>query len=156
MVLPGNPDWLHTLTRPLFVDPHVGVVACSVTQTGIASQHVRAAIAPGYYLTTAFAPIVFAAKVGAMADAITGIPEDMFCDHEVSLNLMEKGYKIVMATQIAQYHEGMQTNLRVYGGDDPTAWIKKAGERIKEEVPQRHPLRWCQRLDACEMTPVEF
>ena len=63
-------------------------------------------------------------------------------------------WKIVMDTHVAQFHQGMQTNLRYYGGDDPDAWIKQAGERIKDEVPKRHSAMWCARLDACEMIPM--
>ena len=157
LIMPGNPNWIEEMARPFAVDPAIGVVACSVTAAGAPNQRVRTGHAPGFYYTTNFAPIIMLWKPAAWRDAIGDETEDFMCDQTIPLNLLTKGWKIVMCTSVAHYHEGMQTNLRVWCDNDPEkikAWQVTAAARIKDEIPKRYPPLWCARLDASEMIPM--
>src|SRR5687768_13454474 len=129
-----RPSWMQELVKPFEVDPFVAVSCMTATSVGYPHQAVRMALPPGPYYTTQFIPIAFAARVDALRYAVTAMSDDITGDHEPSLVLMMAGYKIVMNTHLPVYHEGMQTNLRVYGGDDVKGYMDRAKAECIERI----------------------
>ena len=150
-----RPSWLDELTKPFADDPLVAISCMTATQVGYPHQSVRLALPPGPYYTSMFIPIAFAARPDALAYAIEGIDHDMYCDHEPSLRLLMAGYKLVMNTHLPVYHEGMQSNPRIYGGSDPKAWMDAAREDTIRTIRKKYPPIWIQRMEQLEMVPMQ-
>ena len=151
LILPGNQDWLRTMLWPFTVDPTVGVVAATVSNVGNSNQSFKLSLPAPYYLTSSVVPVIFLARCEALKEATAAVTEDGFGDQEFPLALLLAGWKLVIATGVSHHHEGMQTNLRVYG----TEYVETMKKRAKEELPKRFPKMWLARLDACEMVPFE-
>lgn len=150
-----RPSWMDELRRPFEVDPFVAVSCMTATSCGYPHQSVRLALPPGPYYTTQFIPIAFMARREALREAVTEMEDDTTGDHEPSLVLMMKGYKIVMNTHLPVYHEGMQTNLRVYGGDDVKGYVDRVRSECTKRIRAKYPPIWIQRLEATEMVPMQ-
>lgn len=150
-----RPSWMQELAKPFEDDPLVAVSCMTATQCGYPHQSVRLALPPGPYYTSQFIPIAFMARVGALGEAVGVMDDDLTGDHEPSLWLMQNGYKIVMNTHLPVYHEGMQTNLRVYGGAEPMKWIDSVGPIIRERLMAKYPATLIQRLEQTEMIPMQ-
>ena len=150
-----RPSWMQELEKPFVDDPLVAISCMTATQCGYPHQSVRMSMPPGAYYTSMFIPIAFAARPDALLYALEGIEHDMYCDHEPSLRLLMAGYKIVMNTHLPVYHEGMQSNPRIYGGSDPMAWMKDAAAKTIEMIRNKYPPIWIQRMEQLEMVPMQ-
>ena len=145
-----RPSWLDELAKPFADDPLVAISCMTATQCGYPHQSVRMALPPGPYYTSQFIPIAFLARREVLAQAVGVMEDDLTGDHEPSLWLMQNGFKIVMNTHLPVYHEGMQTNLRVYG----TKWNEEAGDKIRDRLMKKYPTALIQRLEQTEMVPM--
>ena len=154
-LMPLRAGWMDELAKPFADDPFVAVSCMTATSVGYPHQAVRMAMPPGPYYTSMFIPIAFMARREVLLEVLTGIPLDLYCDHEPSLKLLMAGYKIVMNTHLPCYHEGMQTNLRVNGGDDPKAYMDKAKQDTIDYIRAKYPPIWIQRMEALEMVPMQ-
>ena len=150
-----RPSWMQELAKPFEDDPFVAVSCMTATQVGYPHQAVRMSFPPGPYYTSQFIPIAFMVRVEAMRWALEGVTHDMYCDHEPSLRLMMAGYKIVMNTHLPCYHEGMQTNLRVYGEGDPMKFMDEAKQSTIDTIRKKYPPIWIQRMESLEMIPMQ-
>jgi len=149
-----RPSWRQELVQPFEDDPLVAVSCMTATACGYPHQSVRMAMSPGPYYTTMFIPIAFAARVDALREALRGIPHDMYCDHAPSLNLLMAGYRLVMNPPLPVYHEGMQSNPRIYGGSDPKAFMDQAKADTQRYIGTTYPPVWVQHMESLSMIPM--
>lgn len=149
-----RPSWLDELAKPFADDPLVAISCMTATSVGYPHQSVRMSLPPGPYYTSQFIPIAFLARPDALRQAVNVMEDDLTGDHEPSLWLMQNGYKIVMNTHLPVYHEGMQTNLRVYGGENPNQWITSVRPVIQDRITKKYPASLIQRMEQMEMVPM--
>lgn len=149
-----RPSWIQELAQPFADDPLVAVSCMTATQCGYPHQSVRLALPPGPYYTSQFIPIAFMARVEQLRAAVGEMEDDLTGDHEPSLYLLTHGYKIVMNTHLPVYHEGMQTNLRVYGKDDVSGYLDKAKAECIARIRAKYDPVWIQRMESLEMVPM--
>jgi hypothetical protein len=158
LILPGDRDWVRKLTWPMTKDPAVAASVSTVTACSSPHQKFSCMIAPGYYFCVVFAPIVWVGKTAPILACLKDIMHDMTCDQEPWLDLNIAGWKCVMCTNTVQYHESMQSNLRVYGGEkkeDQDAFIRQAQKDALERLRTKYSAIWLQRVDRCELNPMD-
>ena len=155
LLMSSRPTWMQELEQPFLDDKFVAVSCMTATQVGYPHQSVRMSMPPGAYYTSMFIPIAFMARRAALWYAIEDMQDDLLGDHEPSLRLLMAGWKIVMNTHLPCYHEGMQTNLQVYGGDDPKAFMDTAKADVIKRITAKYPMLWIQRMEAMEMVPMQ-
>jgi len=155
LVLPGRLDWIERLVYPFTVDKFVALSSTVTNACSMPHQLIRNALVPGYYYSSAVVPICFLANRKVLLESLDLIPHDLFCDQEVALNLIERGHKIVLCTNVPIYHEGMRSSLIQRGEEGLHAWAREAKERIKRELPNRHGAVWIQRMEEMEMVPMD-